>query len=191
MRKFLIVLGCLFVFGVSSAQELKWEVDTVFSDITFKVNHLIFSTVKGEFFGFDGIAYSDVADFSDVKITFVVYPKSIGTGNPVRDEELQSKKYFDADYHQTIVFSSKKVTSVSLNNYVITGSLNMLGKSKDIELNLEYKGNKQDMHQREVADFVITGQILASEWGMKETPFVSDKVKVFGEIRLVKKGYSY
>lgn len=188
-----LVISILFIFLVTSmfSQKIKWEVDTVFSEITFDVNHLIFTNVDGEFFGFDGIAYSDSADFSDIKITFVVYPKSLKTDKDLRDETLKSDRFLDVDNYKTIVFTSIKMGVSEVGSPMITGLMTMFGVKKLVSFNLVYKGGKKDMHEREFADFEISGTIYPEEWGWNNPPFVSKKVRVQGKVRLIKIGLSY
>ncbi len=191
MRKLIVISLLVFLCSNTYAQKNKWEVDTVFSNVVFDVNHLIFTKVSGEFFGFDGTAYSDSSDFSDIRITFVIYPKSLLTDSEIRDSTLRSEKFLDVEKFKTIVFTSTQLTSDEDGDSKIFGRMTMLGKTNSIDFDLKFLGIKKDTRQRDVADFEVEGIIYPAKWGWHNPPFVSRKVKMHGKIRLIKIGLEY
>ena len=188
-----MILFTVFLISVinMSSQRIKWEVDTVMSEISFDVNHLVFSNVEGDFFGFDGVAYSDSSDFSDLKITLVIYPQSIKTDEIKRDETLTSERFLDVKNNKTIVFSSTKMKIIENGDNILLGNLKMLGNYQTIDLNVNYIGMKTDTRKRDVADFEVSGVIYPEKWGWKNPPFVSKKVNLIAKIRLIKVGVEY
>ena len=85
----------------------KWTIDTAHSEITFKVKHLVISTVTGKFKEFDAAIETDNEDFEDAKITFEAAINSIDTGNVDRDNHLKSDDFFNAAEHPKLTFVSK------------------------------------------------------------------------------------
>ena len=60
-----------------------WVIDTNHSEITFKVKHLVISTVTGKFTSFDASAETSKDDFSDAKINFSADVFEINMGDRI------------------------------------------------------------------------------------------------------------
>jgi len=71
-----------------------YKIDAAHSEITFKVKHLVISTVSGSFSKFDATMESSKEDFSDASISFEADVNSITTNNEQRDEHLKSSDFF-------------------------------------------------------------------------------------------------
>ncbi|MFO7798258.1 MAG: YceI family protein, partial [Rhodohalobacter sp.] len=84
----------------------KWTIDTAHSEITFKVKHLVISTVTGKFKDFDASIESDNEDFENAKISFEANIDSIETGNEDRDNHLKSEDFFNAIEYPKMTFES-------------------------------------------------------------------------------------
>lgn len=76
-----------------------FKIDPSHSEVSFKVKHLMISTVTGQFGAFDAEMAAEQADFSDAKINFNAEINSISTNNSQRDEHLKSADFFDAAAH--------------------------------------------------------------------------------------------
>ncbi|HSP40013.1 MAG TPA: YceI family protein, partial [Gillisia sp.] len=85
----------------------KWTIDPTHSEVTFKVKHLMISTVTGRFKVFEGQAETETEEFKIVKnIEFKADVKSIDTNNAQRDEHLRSGDFFAADDHAEMIFQA-------------------------------------------------------------------------------------
>lgn len=62
-----------------------WNIDESHSNVTFKVKHMMISTVSGEFEKFDGSLESAEENFEDAKFEFSLDVDSITTKNKDRD----------------------------------------------------------------------------------------------------------
>lgn len=171
-----------------------WQIDQTHSEISFKVKHLVISTVSGKFTSFEGTAEAEAADFSDAKISFSADIDSITTGNEQRDGHLKSPDFFDAAGHPKMTFVSSSLKPKSGNEYLLKGDLTIRGTTKPVELSVEFGGTQNDFYGNTVAGFEINGKINRQEFGLAWSAVteaggivVSDEVKLHINVELIRK----
>lgn len=143
-----------------------WTVDPAHSEITFKVKHLVISTVTGSFKSFDATIESENDDFEDAKVTFEADINSIDTGNEDRDNHLKSDDFFNAAEHPKLLFESTSFKKIGDGEYKLIGDLTIRGNTKTIELDAEYGGTVEDPYGNTKAGFDVTGKINRKEFGL-------------------------
>jgi polyisoprenoid-binding protein YceI len=136
------------------------------SSVTFKVRHLVISSVTGRFKTFEATVESDKDDFTDARIRFSADIDSVDTGVEQRDNHLKSPDFFDAASHPKLTFESTGVEKKSDGDYKIKGNLTIRGVSHPIELDTEFGGIQKDMYGRTVAGFEMTGKIDRQQYGL-------------------------
>lgn len=178
---------------MSTATLTKWGIDTTHSEITFKVKHLVISTVTGKFRSFDAAIETDNEDFEDAKITFESDINSIDTNNEDRDNHLKSDDFFNAEEHPKLTFESTSFKKTGDGEYKLIGDLTIRGNTKTIELDAEYGGTVVDPYGNTKAGFEVAGKISRKEFGLKWNAVteagnvvVSDEVKLILNVQFVK-----
>ena len=151
---------------VSNAQNTQWGYDASHAKVGFAISHFGISETEGKFTRFDGTVFSDKPDFSDAKIDFTIDVNSINTEEPKRDEHLKSADFFDVAKYPSIVFKSKKLQPAGKNKYKLTGDFTMHGITKEITLEVLYKGTVVDPYKNTKAGFKVTGVIDRTKWGL-------------------------
>src|SRR5690349_2993265 len=136
-----------------------WTLDNMHSSVTFKVRHLVISSVTGHFNTYEGTVESDKDDFTDARIRFSADIDSVDTGVEQRDNHLKSPDFFDAANHPKLSFESTGVEKKSNSDYKIKGNLTIRGVTQPIVLDAEFGGIQNDMYGRTVAGFEMTGKI--------------------------------
>ena len=171
-----------------------WNIDTNHSEITFKVKHLVISTVTGKFKNFEGSVESDKDDFSDAKASFSAEINSIETGNEQRDGHLKSADFFDAGTHPTLTFKSTSMAPQGNNEFLVKGDLTIRGTTKPITLQADFGGIQQDFSGNTVAGFELNGKINRKEFGLHWNGVteaggvvVSDEVRIHINVELIRK----
>ena len=86
-----------------------YKIDADHSDITFKVKHLMISTVTGIFKKFDATLDVNEDDLSDAKILFEADVDSVDTKNEQRDAHLKSDDFFNAEQFPKLTFKSTRI----------------------------------------------------------------------------------
>jgi polyisoprenoid-binding protein YceI len=173
--------------------QVKWTLDPMHSEITFKVKHLMISTVTGQFRNFNVVAETAGTDFSqpgNVEATIDV--SSIDTNNEQRDGHLKSDDFFSAANHNQITFKGTKL-DVNGDEGKLHGDLTIKGITKPVVLNVEVGGVVVDPYGQTKAGFTVTGKVSRKEFGLTWSAVteagsvvVGDDIKFTAEIQLVK-----
>ena len=172
---------------------IKWTIDPTHSEITFKVKHLMISTVTGHFKKFDLVGETETNDFNTAKkIEFTADVDSIDTNNEQRDAHLKSADFFKAEEHPQIKFSGTKYEADG-NEGKLYGNLTIAGTTKPVVLDVEFGGTVVDPYGQTKAGFTVTGKISRKEFGLTWNAVteagnvvVSDDIKINAEIQLVR-----
>jgi polyisoprenoid-binding protein YceI len=170
----------------------KWTLDPAHSEVTFKVKHLMISTVTGLITDYTVEATSETDDLSNAEVMFVGKLASINTGNEQRDAHLRSPDFFDVENNAEVVFKSTNYKKTG-NDIKLSGNLTIKGITKPITLDVELGGIQKDPWGNTKAGFTVSGKLNRKDFGLNwnaalETGgvMVSDEVKIACEIQLVK-----
>jgi polyisoprenoid-binding protein YceI len=169
----------------------KWIIDPTHSEVSFKVKHLVISTVTGFFRKFEGSMESTSDDFDGAKVNFSAAIDSIDTNQTDRDNHLKSGDFFDAANHPNLTFSG----SIKNNggDYKLVGDLTMRDTTKAIELDVDFGGVAGDPYGQTKAGFEIEGKVNRKEFGLSWSAIteagsvvVSEQVRLHLNVQLVK-----
>lgn len=173
----------------------KWIIDPTHSEVSFKVKHLVISTVTGYFNKFEGFAESTSDDFTGAKVAFSADIDSIDTNQSDRDAHLKSQDFFDAANHPKLTFAGTVKNQGG--DYKLVGDINIRGTKKEIELDLGFGGVAGDPYGQTKAGFEIEGKISRKEFGLTWSAVteagsvvVSDQVRLILNVQLVKQTVS-
>ena len=172
---------------------IKWTIDPTHSEITFKVKHLMISTVTGQFKKFNLEGETETNDFNTAKkIEFTADVDSIDTNNEQRDAHLKSADFFKAEENPQTKFSGKKYEADG-DEGKLYGDLTIAGTTKAVTLNVDFGGIVVDPYGQTKAGFTVTGKISRKEFGLTWNAVteagnvvLSDEIKINAEIQLVK-----
>jgi polyisoprenoid-binding protein YceI len=144
-----------------------WKIDSVHSEVNFKVKHLVVSTVRGYFNNFEASIESSKDDFSDAKIKFEADTNSINTQNEQRDIHLKSADFFNAEKYLKLSFVSTSVKKISDYQLKVKGNFTLRGITKEIILDVIYNGIVAGFGGLEVAGFEIRGKLNRFDYGLQ------------------------
>ena len=140
MRKTALLTALVLILGFGTvAAQGTYGIDTVHSNVGFKVRHLV-SKTSGEFTDFSGKIVADFGNLNASSVEFTIQASSIDTENEKRDGHLRSADFFDVEKYPEITFKSSKITRISGDSYAVTGTLTMHGVSKETTLSVDYLG---------------------------------------------------
>jgi polyisoprenoid-binding protein YceI len=170
-----------------------WTSDAIHSDISFKVRHLMITSVRGSFSKFEVSAESDGDDFKNAKINARIDPASIATGVADRDAHLRSADFFDVDKYPDITFTAQGVRMKSNDEFEVTGDLTIHGVTKSITLEGEFGGVVKDPYGQIKAGFTVEGTVNRKDFGLTWSAVteaggvvVADNIQFVCDIQLIK-----
>ena len=169
-----------------------WTIDTLHSEIGFKVRHLVISTVSGKFKAYDLKVETEKEDFTDAKVSFTADVNSVSTGVEQRDTHLKSADFFDVQEYPKLTFISTDVVKDG-SDYKLTGDLTIKNVTKSITLDVELGGVGPNMYGQTVAGFEVSGKINRKDYGLMRNAVteaggvvVSDDVRLVINLELIK-----
>lgn len=171
----------------------KWSIDSMHSEIGFKVKHMMISNVSGSFGAFNAEAVTDGDDFSTAQINFSAKVDTINTGVADRDAHLKSDDFFNAETYPEIRFVGKGLTKKSDEHYTLDGDLTIRDVTKPVTLDVDYSGIVTDPYGQVKAGFAVNGKVKRSEYNLKWNAIteagsivVGDDIKIAAEVQLIK-----
>jgi len=166
-RILLSLVAVAIMVSASFAQEKNWSLDKAHSNIGFSIAHLVISDVQGNFTDYSVKFTTNKEDFSDASIEVEIQTASINTDNKKRDDHLRSDDFFDAEKFPTITFRSKSFEKVGDNKFTVTGDLTMHGVTKEVVLDMVYRGQVKDPWGNTKAGFKATTSLDRYDYGLK------------------------
>jgi polyisoprenoid-binding protein YceI len=138
----LFLLFVVMTAAVSFGQAQQYQIDPVHSSATFKVKHMLVSTVVGRFSDISGTIAYDEKDPSKSKVEAVIKTGSVNTDSEMRDGDLKNN-FFEAQKYPEMKFTSTKVEKRG-DQWIATGPLTIKDVTKTVEIPFEItKANTQ------------------------------------------------
>lgn len=171
----------------------KWGIDPTHSEISFRVKHMMISTVTGWFESFEADAETENEDFTAAKINFSADTASINTRNEMRDNHLRSAEFFDAEKFPKMTFTATGYEKTGGDTYALQGDLTIRDVTKPVTLAVEFGGIATDPWGNLRAGFEINGEISRTDFGLNWNAVteaggivVSEAVKIHSHVELIK-----
>ena len=173
----------VLLLSVTAIAQTAWVQDPMHSKLGFTVSHLGIADVPGYFDEYEVTIISSKPDFSDAVIELTAQTKSINTQVVPRDNHLRSPDFFDVEKYPTMTFKSTSIKKLKSVNYELTGDLTIHGVTKQVAVNMLYRGTTANPNANgaPVAGIQITGTIKRSDFGVGPgfpAPMISDEVRI-------------
>src|SRR5258707_12244165 len=103
--------SCVLAFSapIAMAQTSTWKSAPADSQVDFTVKHLGISNVHGRFGRIDATIVYDEKDVTKSTVSVTIDVSGLDTGEPKRDNDLKSEKFFDVAKNITASFASTSV----------------------------------------------------------------------------------
>jgi len=180
MKKINLLL-VLVLFSTTLFAQTKWTVDKAHSKVQFSVTHMVISDVTGNFKNFDAYLETNGEDFENAKVDFWADVNSINTENDGRDKHLKSDDFFNAEKFPKIIFKGTSMKKVGEGKYQLTGDFTMRDVTKQITLDVTYRGMVKDQRGGTKAGFKVTGEVNRFDYGLKWNGLVETGGLVVGK----------
>src|ERR1700741_5466195 len=181
MKTILVLVTALFLSSNVFAQTT-WTTDKNHAQLHFSAMHFGIAHIEGVFHKFEVSMKGEKEDFSDAQIEMTADVKSLDTQVEMRDNDLKSPHWFDAEKFPTVVFKSTSFTKIKNNKYKLKGNITIHGVSKPIEFDVTFNGWAVTMTKKQTAGFTVMGKLKRSDFGLGKDPIttgVSDEIEVW------------
>src|SRR5256712_4302453 len=109
-----------------------WQIDPIYSDVSFAVRVLSVSTTRGRFHALRGHLHIDEQHPANSWVETEVEAASIDTHNKLRDAHLRSTAFFAVKQYPTIAFQSTNVEHIGGQDYKGTRNLTLHGGTRPL-----------------------------------------------------------
>lgn len=150
-----------------------WVLDKENSTVSFDVDFLVFSKVKGKVNEFEAkLGFVD-NDISSSQLDVVIAASSIDTENKERNADIHSEEFFDVLQYPHIYFTVDEIQSLKREKYVTKVLVTLKGVTRQADFFLEYKGIELDPQTgQEKAKLKLYGKLDRLEYGMRLSSFL-------------------
>ncbi len=189
MRRAVAMLGLLALLlggGVPARAGETYDIDQTYGDIGFKVHHLGLFSSAGTFRRFTGRITIDQTHPENTRVAVVIRTASVAMDWENAASMLRSAPYFDVARYPDARFTSTRVIPRGPDRYDVEGLLELRGVTHSLVLHAALVGQRPSgVAGQEIADFVVTGRLRRSMFGMTADPaFISDAVDLRIDARL-------
>src|SRR6201988_1951634 len=187
MKIILVLITSLFLSSNLFVQTA-WTADKNHTQLHFSATHFCIAHIEGVFHKFEVSMKCEKEDFSDAQIEMTADVKSVDTQVEMRDNDLKSPHWFDAEKFPTVAFKSSSFSKIKNNKYKLKGTITMHGVTKPIELDVAFNGWAVTMTKKQTAGFTVTGKLKRSDFNIGKNPIpdVSDEVEVWANAEIGK-----
>lgn len=159
-----------------------FQLDPSHTQVMFRVSHLGFSYVQGQFTEVKGEFTLDEQKLGDSKIKIEIDANSVNTHNSDRDEHLRKEEgLLGSKKYPKIVFTSTKVSKQVGNVYTLDGNLEMHGKTKPVSFAFTRLKTGPDMKGKTRTGGFGSLVIKRSDFGMN---YMQGKDKIGDEVEI-------
>lgn len=168
-----------------------YTIDTVHSNVSFKVRHLGVSWVTGDFRSFSGAFDFDSANVERSSVTARIGTASFTSSSDRRDNDIK-QNYLQVDSFPEMTFASRRVERVDATHFRVIGDLTLHGVTRPVTLATELSGTNTIRRQapdgrvtvRRLAAFTATATISRSAFGITINRLVDAVAVVGDEVRI-------
>ncbi|MDJ0831977.1 MAG: YceI family protein [Gammaproteobacteria bacterium] len=181
MKSFkLVALAGLIIFSpLVSAADYKIDTKGMHAFIQFRIQHLGFSWLYGQFNDFSGEYSYDQNNPEAAKASVVIQAASLDSNHAERDKHLRSDDFLNTDKYPEIRFTSTQYRPSGDSGGMLYGNLTLHGVTKPIAINIEKIGEGKDPWGGYRSGFSGTAEINRSDFGVdKNLGPASEKVEI-------------
>ncbi|MDO6824617.1 YceI family protein [Marinobacter sp. 1_MG-2023] len=171
------------VATVANAEPATFEVDDEHFSMVFEIMHIGYAPVMGMFRKVEGefVYDEDTQELISGKLAFE--SKSVFTNHEKRDDHLTGKDFLNSDKFPDITFTVTSFEPTGESTGVVTGDLNMLGKTQpvDLDVTLNKAAEYPIGHEEYTLGISAETTLKRSDWGMTyglDPALVGDEVNL-------------
>ncbi|MCQ4165246.1 YceI family protein [Tahibacter harae] len=172
----------------AAADDTRWRLDTVHTQIQFSIDHQGFNRSLGQFKLREGALVFDEKDWSSARVTASVDTASLYLGDAKWEETVRSWRYLNAERWPLAQFRSLSVQRGEGNSGVIHGELELHGQRRPLDIAFRFNKLANDPYTfKRTVGFSATATLRRSDFGMdKVLSAIGDEVQLRLEVTAVR-----
>jgi len=142
-----------------------YDVDPMHTFVMFRVRHLVVGRVDGRFTSFRGqftVIEDDARLFDRFEVT--IEPASVDTHVQMRDDDLRSARFFDAEHFPTIVLTGGASSRVGGDQWTVDAELTVRAVTRPVVLRVSFRGMAIDAPGNTKAALAVAAEIQRSDF---------------------------
>ncbi|SEF56465.1 YceI family protein [Billgrantia desiderata] len=173
--------AALATAGQALAAEYVVDTEGQHAFIQFKINHLGYSYILGNFEEFEGRFYYDPEDLGASSVEMEVQVNSLNSNHAERDRHFLSDDFLSAGDYPTATFVSTGFEPTGDNEGVLTGELTLKGETREIEMPVTLVGEGEDPWGSYRAGFEGSTMLTLADFGidMSDFPEVMEELELY------------
>lgn len=187
MKRSLLLIVLAVPLSIGSVLANSYTIDPGHTYVSFAVNHLGFSTMRGKFNRQSGtLNYDPLTKTAAISIHIVA--DSIDTGHVKRDQHLRSPDFLNAVENPIITFKSTQVNWQNNKPSSVIGNVTIMGIEKPVTLKiLAMHCGQHPFNKKQICGFDAEGSIKRSDFGINYgIPAIGDVIDLNIELEAVK-----
>lgn len=187
MSRFVLTLIIALAMAASAAaQAATWQIDPNHTAAQFSVRHLGVSTVRGAFTKVSGSVKHDPRDPSKDSLEATIDASSVDTRVEMRDNDIKSPHFLDAQKYPTITFHSKSTKVAGPGKLLITGDLTLRGVTKEVVLDVDGPSGPIADRAGQRMGASATTKITRQDFGITADPgVVGDELTITIDVEMI------
>ncbi|MCL7928978.1 YceI family protein [Halomonas llamarensis] len=166
-----IAAASLVPLGQAQADTYVIDTEGQHAFVQFKISHLGFSRLLGNFEEFSGEFYYDPENLQDSSFEMEVQVDSLNSNHAERDRHILSDDFLNAGQYPTASFISTGFEPSGASEGVVTGDLTLHGETQEIEMPVELMGEGDDPWGNYRAGFEGSTTLTLSDFGIDMNTF--------------------
>ena len=143
-----------------------YVLDPDHASVVAAVNHQGFSNYVVRFNRIEATLEYDPARPTAARLTAVIDPRSVDSGNAGLDRQLAGRNFLDAERHPLIRFVAREIRPGSDGRGQVVGDLTLHGVTRPVTLEVVFNGTGRNVLLRRTVGFSATASISRSAFGL-------------------------
>src|SRR5579859_5577965 len=165
-----------------------WQLDPYHTQVEFSAKHLGMMTVRGHFAEVDATADIDAGQPDKASVQVRIPAAGIRTNNEIRDNDLRSGNFLDAENFPEITFASTSVAAAGPDRWTLTGDLTIKGVTLPVSLDVTKYGEFNDPMMGHRIAYGARTQINRRDFGLTFNMLLDGRLVVSEEVQITIEG---
>lgn len=161
-----VAAAAVSVAPKSTAADVTRSADLATSSVSMSVSELVFAKVRGTITITSASIVTPAATNVPRQVDVTLDATSTSTGDPQRNADLRSGKFFDAEHYPTITFNSGQIVGTNPAKFQVHGNLTIRGISRPITFDTHVAGTRTDANGKLHVRYVAVGSFRRSSYGI-------------------------